>query len=104
MVNGKVTIVAPIKDSPAEAAGLRPNDRIIKIDHESIEGLDLNEAVEKIRGERGTEVILEIERDGVAETFEVTIVRDKIPIETVFASIDESNGKRKIGRASCRES
>lgn len=94
MVNGKVTIVAPIKDSPAEAAGLRPNDRIIKIDHESIEGLDLNEAVEKIRGERGTEVILEIERDGVAETFEVTIVRDKIPIETVFASIDESNGKR----------
>lgn len=94
MINGKVTIVAPIKDSPAEASGLRPNDRILKIDHESIEGLDLNEAVEKIRGERGTEVVLEIERDGVSETFEVTIVRDKIPIETVFASIDENNGKK----------
>lgn len=94
MINGKVTIVAPIKDSPAEAAGLRPNDRIVKIDRESIEGLDLNEAVEKIRGERGTEVVLEIERPGVAETFEVTIVRDTIPIETVHTKIDESNGKK----------
>lgn len=94
MINGKVTIVAPIKDSPAEASGLRPNDRILKIDHESIEGLDLNEAVEKIRGERGTEVVLEIERDGIAETFEVTIVRAEIPIETVFARIDESHGRK----------
>jgi len=94
MVNGKVTIVAPIKDSPAEAVGLRPNDRIIKIDQESIDGLDLNEAVEKIRGERGTEVVLEIERDGTSENFEVTLIRDKIPIETVFASIEEVDGKK----------
>lgn len=94
MVNGKVTIVAPIKDSPAEEAGLRPNDQILKIDGESTEGLDLNEAVERIRGERGTEVFLEIQRPGVSEPFEVTIVRDKIPIETVFASVHEEAGKR----------
>lgn len=94
MVNGKVTIVAPIKDSPAEAAGLRPNDQILKIDHESIEGLDLNEAVEKIRGERGTEVVLEIERPGASETFEITLVRDEIPIETVYPEIKDVNGKK----------
>lgn|SRR5690625_437345 len=94
MVNGKVTIVAPIKDSPAEEAGLRPNDQILKIDNESIEGLDLNEAVSKIRGEQGTEVVLEIQRPGSSETFEVTLIRDKIPIETVFDSIHEENGKK----------
>lgn len=94
MMNGKVTIVAPIKDSPAEAAGLRPNDQIIKIDHESIEGLDLHEAVEKIRGEKGTEVVLEIERPGASEPFEITLVRDEIPIETVYSSIEEVDGKK----------
>src|SRR5699024_1885801 len=54
MVDGKVTIVAPIKNSPAEEVGLRPNDQIIKIDEEDIDGLDLEEAVDLIRGEKGT--------------------------------------------------
>src|SRR5699024_1562683 len=52
MVEGKVTIVAPIKDSPAEKAGLRPNDQILEVDEEKLDGLNLNEAVEKIRGEK----------------------------------------------------
>lgn len=87
MVNDIVTIVAPIKDSPAEKAGLRPNDQILKIDQKSIDGLDLNEAVDKIRGERGTEVVLEIARPGTSEPFEVTLTRDEIPIETVYSDI-----------------
>lgn len=84
MVNGKVTIVAPIKDSPAEQVGLRPNDQIIRIDDEDIDGLDLNEAVEIIRGEKGTEVVLSIQRPGVSEIFDVPITRDEIPLETVY--------------------
>lgn len=52
MVDGKVTIVAPFKGSPAEKAGLRPNDQIIKVNGESLEGLDLYEAVLKIRGKK----------------------------------------------------
>src|SRR5699024_7839582 len=52
MVEEKVTIIAPIKDSPAEKAGLKPNDQILEVDGEDIKGLDLNEAVEKIRGEK----------------------------------------------------
>ena len=94
MVEGKVTIVAPIKDSPAEHAGLRPNDRILQVDEEELEGLNLNEAVEKIRGEKGSEVTLLVERKGSSEPFEVNITRDEIPIETVYAEVEEVNGKK----------
>lgn len=96
MVDGKVTIVAPFKDSPAEKAGLKPNDQILSVDGESIAGLDLYEAVLKIRGEKGSTVTLEVERKGVAEPFKVKVVRDEIPIETEYGSIKEYNGK-KVG-------
>ena len=52
MVDGKVTIVAPFKQSPAEKAGLKPNDQILKIDGKSIAGLELNEAVLKFAVKR----------------------------------------------------
>lgn len=94
MVEGKVTIVAPIKDSPAEKAGLRPNDQILKVDDEELEGLDLNEAVEKIRGEKGSEVVLLVQRKGSSKPFEITIVRDDIPIETVHQELETVDGKK----------
>src|SRR5699024_11123795 len=94
MVDGKVTIIAPIKDSPAEEVGLRPSDQIVSIDEESIDGLDLNEAVDKIRGEKGSEVVLEIQRAGVSDPFELTVVRDDIPIETVYPDIQTIDGKK----------
>lgn len=93
-VNDKVTIVAPIKDSPAEEAGLQPNDQVLKIDGDGLEGLDLNEAVEKIRGEKGSEVDLEIKRAGVSEPFKLTVVREEIPVETVYPESKEINGKK----------
>lgn len=93
MVNGLVTIVSPIKDSPAEKAGLRPNDQVLSVDGESLEGLNLNEAVAKIRGEKGTEVTLEIRRPSVSEPFEVVIVRDTIPVETVYSETETIDGK-----------
>lgn len=94
MVNGLVTIVAPIKDSPAEKAGLRPNDQVLTVDGENLEGLNLNEAVAKIRGEKGSEVVLEIQRAGVSDPFSVTIVRDEIPVETVYSSSEIVDGKQ----------
>ncbi len=94
MVEGKVTIVAPIKDSPAEKAGLRPNDQILQVDAEELDGLNLNEAVEQIRGEKGSEVTLLVDRKGSSEPFEVQITRDEIPIETVYAEIEEVDGKK----------
>ncbi|THE12447.1 PDZ domain-containing protein [Bacillus timonensis] len=94
MMEGKVTIVAPFKDSPAEKAGLKPNDQIIKIDGASIEGLDLYEAVLKIRGEKGTVVTLQVMRPGVTDLMDVKVTRDTIPIETVYTDLKEYNNKK----------
>nr|WP_310739803.1 S41 family peptidase [Oceanobacillus alkalisoli] len=91
MVNGVVTIVSPIKDSPAEKAGLRPNDQVLTVDGEDLEGLNLNEAVAKIRGEKGTEVTLEIIR-AASDPFDVVIVRDTIPVETVYSETETIDG------------
>ncbi|TSB48620.1 PDZ domain-containing protein [Alkalicoccobacillus porphyridii] len=92
MINGKVTIVSPFRESPAEQAGLQANDRIIEIDGENIEGLSVNEAVLLIRGEKGTTVRLTIERDGSSELLEVPVERDTIPIETVRTETFERDG------------
>lgn len=81
-----VKIVSPIPGSPAEEAGLMANDLITAIDGETVVPLDLNEAVQKIRGEKGTDVILTIQR-GETE-IDVTVTRDAIPIETVSAELD----------------
>jgi carboxyl-terminal processing protease len=96
MQNGKVTIVSPFRGSPAEKAGLQPNDQILKVDEEDIAGLDLYQAVLKIRGEKGTIVQLEIQRPGVQEPFTVDVTRDTIPIETVYSETYEHEGK-KVG-------
>ena len=94
LVDGKVTIISPIKNSPAEKAGLRSNDQILQVDDESLEGLDLNEAVSKIRGEKGSEVVLLIERAGSSKPIEYTLVRDDIPIETVYEDMKTIDGKK----------
>lgn len=93
MTDGKVTIVAPFRDSPAEDAGLRPNDQIVEIDGEDIDGLSLYDAVLKIRGEKGSTVTLTIERPGVNDTIDLDVVRDEIPVETVYSDIVEEDGK-----------
>ncbi|WP_227937289.1 S41 family peptidase [Alkalihalobacillus deserti] len=93
MTDGKVTIVAPFRDSPAEKAGLQPNDKILQIDGESIEGLSLYEAVLQIRGEKGTTVRLTVERVGASELFDIPVERGLIPIETVRSDVIEKDGQ-----------
>jgi carboxyl-terminal processing protease len=93
MENGKVIIVSPYKDSPAEKAGLKPKDQIIKVDGESVEGLDLYDTRLKIRGEKGTKVKLEVKRAGISNPITFTIVRSEIPLDTVFSSIKKEAGK-----------
>lgn len=84
--NGQITIVSPIKNSPAERAGLLPNDIIVEVDGKNIEGKTTTEAVSMIRGEKGTEVKLLIKR-GEASPMTVTIKRDDIPLETVYGEM-----------------
>ena len=83
MENGVVVVVSPIDDTPAAAAGLEANDRIISIDGEPVLEMDgLSEAVELMRGPVGTDVILTIQR-GDQEPFDVSITRDVIRIQSV---------------------
>lgn len=96
MKSGRVTIVAPFKGSPAEKAGLQPNDQIVSIDGEDVEGLDLHETVLKIRGEKGTKVAIEVVRPNSREKLKFDVVRDEIPLETVIGSTKEYEGK-KVG-------
>ena len=85
--DGFIMIVSPIKDSPAEKAGLKPNDIVTSVDGKSIQGMSANEAVLLIRGKKGTTVKLAIKRPGVEELVDVSIVRDTIPIETVYGEM-----------------
>lgn len=78
-----LTVIAPIKDTPAARAGLMAGDKILKINDKSTEGIKLDEAVSLIRGPKGTKVTLTITRDGLEKVKEVTIVRDTIKIPAV---------------------
>ncbi|RAV17431.1 S41 family peptidase [Paenibacillus contaminans] len=95
MVDGKVTIMSPIKGSPAEKAGLRTGDVIVTVNSEKLDGLTLNQAVMKIRGQKGTQAKLGVVRSGAAEPIEVIVVRDAISVETVYAEM-MSDGIGKI--------
>ncbi|AYC29452.1 S41 family peptidase [Paenisporosarcina cavernae] len=86
---GFITVVSPIKNSPAEKAGLLPNDQIIEVDGESIVGMGASEAVMLIRGEKGSAVTLTIQRGKNSEPMELKIIRDEIPIETVYPEMLE---------------
>lgn len=97
MQNNRVTVVSPFKDSPAEKAGLKPNDQIITVDGENIEGMDLHEAVKKIRGPKGTKVKLGILRPGLTEPITIVVTRDTIPLESVYSQAFDVNGV-KIGK------
>ena len=78
-----LTIVSPIQGSPAEAAGLRPDDMIIAVDGEDMNGLTPEEARQRVLGPAGTTVILTIQREGESEPLEFSIVRAKITVPSV---------------------
>ena len=80
---GYITIIAPIDGSPAEAAGLEAGDVILKIDGESVRDLPVNKSVDLMRGPTGSKVSLTIGRRGVADPFDVTIIRDIIKVPSV---------------------
>jgi carboxyl-terminal processing protease len=99
--DGKIVIVSPIKGAPAEKAGLKPNDRVLKVGETSLEGMKTTEAVKHLRGEKGTKAELTIERPGEAELLQITIVRDTIPIETVYSEMkDNGIGVIQISKVS----
>ena len=87
IADGQVTVVAPIKDSPAEKEGIMPGDRVIEIDGQSTEDMSLNEAVLKIRGEPGTEVILKVLHRDNENPVEIVVTREIIELDSVYSEI-----------------
>jgi len=85
--DGILTVIAPLKDTPADRAGILTGDKIIKVDDIITADMKIDEAVSIIRGEMGTTVTLTIFREDVAEPFDISIVRDKISIPTIEYSL-----------------
>ncbi|MDD4606746.1 MAG: S41 family peptidase [Patescibacteria group bacterium] len=92
----QLMIVAPLPDTPAERAGLRPRDQILAIDNLDTRGMPLDKAVQLIRGEKGTPVVLTIMRDNFEQPQEFEIIREVIKIITVKAEMKGDVGYIKM--------
>lgn len=88
--DGNVVVVSPIKGSPAEKAGIRSQDVLLSVNGESLDGLELNAAVAKIRGVKGSTAKIKVKRNGVTEPIEYAIVRDDVALETVNARLEDN--------------
>jgi carboxyl-terminal processing protease len=88
MEDGLVKVVAPIDDTPAAKAGIRANDVITHLDDEAVQGMTLNQAVEKMRGPVNTKIKLRIMRKGADKPIEVAITRDIIRVRSVRSRIE----------------
>mgnify|MGYP000315349846 CR=1 FL=1 len=89
--DGQLVIVSPLEGNPADKAGIRAGDRILKVDDTLTADLSLNEAVKLIRGELGTDVILLIDRDGWEEPRRITVTRAEITIPTIDWEMKEDD-------------
>jgi carboxyl-terminal processing protease len=96
MEDGLIKVVAPIDDTPAAKAGIMANDIITKLDEEQVQGLTLNQAVEKMRGPVNTKIKLTIMRKGQTKPIEVTIARDIIRVRAVRSRVEEDVGYIRI--------
>ncbi len=104
VIDDTVVVVSPIPGGPSEAAGLLAGDKIITVEDSLIagQGMSTPGIMKLLRGEKGTEVRVGVYREGEPELLEFTIVRDKIPMESVDAAymLDEETGYIKINRFS----
>ncbi|MFB9859840.1 S41 family peptidase [Salinicoccus siamensis] len=93
----RIIITSPMRGSPAEEAGVEPGDEILAVDDEPVEGMNVQEAVQLIRGEKGTDVTLTLARNE-GDPFEITITRDTIHIDSVTYEEVDGVGHISINR------
>ncbi len=87
---GDLTVISPLEGTPAWKAGIKSKDKILKINTESTINMNLNEAVEKLRGKIGSSVALTLGRENINEPFEVNLVRAKIKIDSIQSKLLQS--------------
>ncbi|MDX9791829.1 MAG: S41 family peptidase [Candidatus Kapabacteria bacterium] len=101
IINDTITIITPISGGPSEALGIQSGDKIINIDGENAVAIDRGEVPKKLKGPRGTKVVVDIKRGDNPNLIEYTIIRDKIPLYSVDASFmfdDTDIGFIKVNR------
>ena len=89
MENGFIKVVSPIDDTPAQKAGIKAGDLIIKLDEKPVKGMSLNDAVKMMRGEPGSKIVLTIVREGEESPLKLTLARDIIKVKSVKSRLLE---------------
>jgi len=94
IIDGYITVISPIIGTPADHVGLQSGDKFLKIDNESAYKITRNETKKRLRGKKGTKVVVNVLRPGVEEPFDVTITRDDIPLYSVsgYFMLDDETG------------
>ncbi len=95
----KIVVVAPLKGTPADKAGLKPGDWIVKVDNKETSNWTLPEAVAKIRGPRGSSVVLNILHKGASQAADISVARDTISVASVEWEL--KSAKCKVQSAKC---
>ncbi len=96
MEEGYIKVVSPMDGTPADKAGIKPGDFITTVDGENVQGLTLDEAVDKMRGPIGSEIVITVVREGVKEPFDVSIIRDTIKVAAVKARLVGNIGVLRV--------
>jgi carboxyl-terminal processing protease len=89
--DGFIRVISPIDDTPAQRAGIQSGDLIIKLDNTAVKGLTEQQAIEKMRGEKGTKIVLTIIRQGENKPLLITVVRDTINVQSVRTKMLDDN-------------
>ncbi|MCX5995848.1 MAG: S41 family peptidase [Chloroflexi bacterium] len=92
IADGNLTVIAPIAGTPAERAGIKPQDKILEINGNSTQGMSLEEAVLKIQGETGTQVTLQVLHQGEEAPITLVITREEINLPSVYPEIIQGKG------------
>lgn len=87
--NGFVKVISPIDDTPAQKAGIKAGDLIIRLDDKPVKGMSLNDAVKTMRGEPGSKIVLTVVREGLEQPLKLEIIRDIIKVKSVKSRLLE---------------
>lgn len=88
--NGYVRVISPIDDTPAAKAGVQAGDLIVKLDEKPVKGMNLNDAVDMMRGPKGSKIVLTIVREGTEQPFDLELTRDTITVQSVRSKMLEA--------------
>ncbi|MBN1593227.1 MAG: S41 family peptidase [Candidatus Coatesbacteria bacterium] len=100
IINGILTVISPIEDTPASKVGLLAGDRIVEIDGEDARGITTVDVIRKLKGPKGTKVVITVQREGVSEHMTFTLKRDKIPTTSVpyYFMLNDTIGYLRLTR------